>query len=497
MPRLVLKRKEIRGAMAALLAILTSSCSLLGARNPQKSEAPSRRASQPSLVSEGEGSACAIANPLAVAMEKALNAATLAQSARTPPDWDSVVLQWMQAIAAMQSVPVTSPQRVFAQKKVTEYQQNLMAAQQNSAAKIPRPFDSFNSSFLDEQLLLFLSYVAAVGPPDVLVIGSSRAIQGVDVKQLQAELARQGRPNLRIFNFGINGATAQVVDFVLRELLTPEQLPQLIVWADGVRAFNSGRGDRTYNGIVASTGYQQLRIGNRPSLPQSEIQLDENCEQSQAFSIQHSTGWSNDPQIESHSPASKLNSLLALEGTSLPFDFNFWETKVARAADLNAIDANGFLPVSNRFDPTTYYQQFPRVAGRYDGDYQNFNLWGEQTVALKRLVAYTQAQQIPLVFVNLPLTQDYLDPARSRFEQQFRAFMQFLSNDLNFRFVDLARNPALQANNLFEDPSHLNRFGASAVARQLAVQPEIPWPNEPQPRRAGEAESAPLSDKPR
>ena len=34
-----------------------------------------------------------------------------------------------------------------------------------------------------------------------------------------------GYENADIFNFGINGATAQVVDMVLRQVLEPDQLP--------------------------------------------------------------------------------------------------------------------------------------------------------------------------------------------------------------------------------------------------------------------------------
>uniref|UniRef100_A0ACD5GVQ6 Uncharacterized protein n=1 Tax=Desertifilum tharense IPPAS B-1220 TaxID=1781255 RepID=A0ACD5GVQ6_9CYAN len=35
----------------------------------------------------------------------------------------------------------------------------------------------------------------------------------------------------------------------------------MILWADGARAFNSGRGDATYNAIATSAGYQSLMAG--------------------------------------------------------------------------------------------------------------------------------------------------------------------------------------------------------------------------------------------
>jgi hypothetical protein len=385
---------------------------------------------------------CPSRDPFGSGLDRALSAARLAQNAQSQREWHTVILYWMQAIEAMQAVPFDSPKRPFAQKKVQEYQGNLAIAQQRAAAlPIALPFASFESDFLNEQLLLYLSYTAAVGTPDILIVGSSRAIQGIDPSTLQAELMRQGERNFRIFNFGVNGATAQVVDLMIRELLSAEQLPRLIIWADGSRAFNSGRPDRTYTAIAASAGYQNLQAGEYPFLgAELPLELDENCQSSNGLSL----SWLN------------------------PFD-----TPGAIAAELSNINANGFLAVENQFNPATYYQRFPKVSGRYDSDYQNFDLWGVQTVAFKRLVAYTQAQNIPLVFANLPLTSDYLDPTRQQAEQKFRSFMQFHASELGFTFVDFSTTASLQNNNLFADPSHLNQFGARAVAESLARSPQI------------------------
>ena len=66
------------------------------------------------------------------------------------------------------------------------------------------------------------------------------------------------------------------------------------------------------------------------------------------------------------------------------------------------IDVNGFLPISNRFNPATYYQKYSRVAGNSDSDYADFRLEGGQSAAIASLAAFTQSQKIPLVFINLP-----------------------------------------------------------------------------------------------
>jgi hypothetical protein len=105
-------------------------------------------------------------------------------------------------------------------------------------------------------------------------------------------------------------------------------------------------------------------------------------------------------------------------------------------------------------------------------------VWGvakrSHSIQLKCLL---EQQKIPLVFVNLPLTQDYLDSVRQTREQQFQQWMQRQVGE-GFVFIDLGRQ-GLTENQYFADPSHLNRYGAAAVSRQLAANSQIPWP---QPR---------------
>ncbi len=349
--------------------------------------------------------------------DRASRAWQASQQASSPEDWHQVVQYWTEALAAMQSVPVTAPQRAFAQKKVQEYLQNAdFALQQagNSGNRLPYP--TFNSLVLDEQFALYRAYVATLGAPDILIIGSSRGLQGLDAKRLQFDLNRRGFSGVRVFNFGINGATAQVVNLLLREILTPEQLPKLMIWADGSRAFNSGRDDRTFGRIRNSPGYQRLRNnGSRDS----EV-----------------------PVILSR----------------------------------RDIDSNGFQVVRDRFNPQTYFQQFPSVPGDYDGDYANFNLGGVQGNAVNRVIEFCQGRSIPLILVNLPLTNEYLDATRRRYERQFQEFLQQQSQKSGVWLRDLSTQWRDRPD-LFADPSHLNREGASAVAQRLAQDSQLPWPN--------------------
>ena len=403
-------------------------------------------------------------------------AATLAQSAKSKAEWNEVARNWVQAVAWMQAVPPSSPKRTFAEKKVIEYMRYLNYSQQQAAnVRSQLNSASFSSELLDQQLQLYLSYIAALGPPDILIVGSSRALQGIDPRQLQQSLAAIGYGGLTAFNFGVNGATAQVVEFQLRKLLTPQQLPQMILWADGVRAFNSGRIDRTFNAIAASEGTKMLAAGLRPKLSENE---PKNALQCYKFPQPCQTTIPRELYTKTEGSALTVSF-------SRPFSLaSFPELTLAQArlGELeNGIDANGFLALSARFNPATYYDDRPFVSGSYDGDYRDFNLEGKQITALRAIATFAKTRKIPLVFVNLPLTDDYLDSVRWRSEQQFRQRMQRLARQNGFIFRDLSEQWP-QRNDYFFDPSHLNRYGAIAVSEQLASDSDIPWPS-PKQRR--------------
>ena len=143
--------------------------------------------------------------------------------------------------------------------------------------------------------------------------------------------------------------------------------------------------------------------------------------------------------------------------------------------ETDLIDANGFLPLSIQFNPATYYLDHPRVAGAYDGDYKAFQMAGPQVAALRQMLAHTQSQDIPVVFINTPLTNEYLDPARLEVESRFQRYMlQLAAQEPGLLYRDLGQ---LWPNryDYFSDPSHLNRFGAYQLSSRLAQDPMIPW----------------------
>lgn len=363
------------------------------------------------------------------------------------------------------------------------------------AARSPMP--SFNVRQLDEQLALYRQRIAKNGKPvDVLIIGSSRALRGIDPVALSKALARQGYPNVDIFNFGINGATSQVVDFVIRQVLQPSELPKLILWADGSRAFNSGRDDLTFKAIASSPGYEYVLKQAKTSNESDESstnsanssQDSQTTPPSEINNYQVINQWLNQLLAgvsSSYQHRDQIQTLLHKQLASIPI---FKEPeKTSLTTQLNtdnaeddstlrqAVDFDGFLPLSVRFNPTRYYQKHPKVTGNYDNDYKDFQLGAEQDAAFQDVLQFTQSRNIPLVFVNLPLTAEYLDQFRRQHEQEFQTYMLRLATNPNFIYRDLSQVWP-KANEHFSDPSHLNRFGAYEVSKKLANDPMIPWP---------------------
>jgi hypothetical protein len=370
------------------------------------------------------------------------------------------------------------------------------------------PYPTFNSQQFDQKIALYHQRLVESGPPDVLVIGSSRALRGVDPEALRRSLAELGYSDVEVFNFGVNGATAQVVNLILQQVLTPDQLPKLLLWADGARAFNSGGVDVTYDGIVASEGYRQMLTGALPSPTSSSYRfagsgietapqvggiaatLTANYQAFDRWLSQQvgtvSTVYQErdrlkslfQQQVGTFLPATEATTAIGVMTETEPLGGEQQNAPQAATADSQSLmDFDGFLPLSVQFNPATYYQEYARVPGDYDSDYESFRIAGNQAEALRSLLQFTQSRKIPIVFVNLPLTQEYLDPIRAGYEQEFKQYMLELSvSQPGFIFRDLGQL-WLEQHDYFSDPSHLNRYGAYEISNRLAQDPLIPWAN--------------------
>ncbi|WP_219892259.1 DUF1574 family protein, partial [Chamaesiphon polymorphus] len=355
--------------------------------------------------------------------------------------------------------------------------ESVMKSRQISAdAVVNSPQLSFNNPLLEQKLAQYQLRCLQHGVPDILIVGSSRAMRGIDPQVLRHH-SIANRPNLKVYNFGINGATAQVVDTILRQLLTPQQLPKLVIWADGARAFNSGRTDRTYETIATSDRYRQLArmLGfknNTSTLFQA---------QSAFQTTYQAIDTAIDRRLASVSLAyNRRDTLKNWLRVRVPDIGQLTDRDDLDNIDLATmvndrdIDFDGFLPIDLQFDPDTYYQKYTKVTGDSDGDYLNFQLQGNQDRALHQTIELLAAYQVPLVFVNMPLSDLYLDKVRRQHEVVFQQYMQKLMADGKLTFIDMDDFLSTKYDR-FSDPSHLNKFGAIEVSKYLARNKEIKW----------------------
>ncbi len=323
---------------------------------------------------------------------------------------------------------------------------------------------SYGNTLFDEKMAAYQELCATKGAPDVLIVGSSRAMRGIDPQILERELGDRGFANARVYNFGINGATAQVVDLLVRRLLQPNQLPKLVIWADGARAFNDGRSDRTYATIADSRGFQQLPGSEGAAIAKSQPFIINGYAAVDSFL---------NKTLSKASLAYGQRDRLHQALQSLPPHL-LGERSAAELVEAEAINRSGFLSLGAEFEPGTYYQKYLKVSGDSDNDYANFNLAGTQDAATRQTVEFLQRQQIPLVFVNAPLSDRYLDNTRQKYELAFKQHMQTFASAGKLQFVDLV-GLWMQDYSLYSDPSHLNRSGAQQVSTYLARTAPIDW----------------------
>ncbi len=333
---------------------------------------------------------------------------------------------------------------------------------------------NFNIALFNEKLaLLDWQITNKQRSPEILIVGSSRALRGLEPKTLEKALTNKGYKDISVFNLGIDGATAKVVNLQITQILTQHQLPRMIIWADGLRAFNSSRSDLTYDEITASVGYKQLQeelkskgVNPNPITNPTELSTKSSNPIAQSFDILFATSSKRQEIRTSLVKKFDRNTHMLSNSDAL--------LAATMPSTVTALDPKGFVAFDVTFDPNTYFQKFPQVPGDYDLDYRNFETNGSQFEAFANVVDFCRRNNIELLVVNMPLHATYLDQIRSRHEATFNGRMQKLALREGFTYLDLSQSILNQAD-LFSDPSHLNKKGAIAISQLLVQNPKIRW----------------------
>jgi hypothetical protein len=337
-----------------------------------------------------------------------------------------------------------------------------------------KPAPNFNIALFNEKLALLDWQTTNKRSPEVLIVGSSRALRGIEPKTLEKTLSNKGYKNVSVFNLGIDGATAKVVNLQITQILSQSQRPRLIIWADGLRAFNSSRNDLTYEEITASVGYKQLQ----ETLKDKERNLDPIANQSAiaATTAPNPIATSFDLLFTTFSKRQEIRTSLVQKFDRNTHMLSNSEALIAATmpSTVTALDPKGFVAFDVTFDPNTYFQKFPQVPGDYDLDYRNFETNGSQFEAFANVVDFCRRNNIELLVVNMPLHATYLDQIRTQYEAIFNGRMQELALREGFTYLDLSQ-AIINQSDLFSDPSHLNKKGAIAISQLLAQNPKVRW----------------------
>ncbi|MDY7015901.1 MAG: hypothetical protein SVX43_20365 [Cyanobacteriota bacterium] len=137
MQLLPLQLRSLRVTPFMLLA-LTAACSQTP-QTPETTASPSPLSFPSPIAPASPSSPPRPASDLfADADDTAQGAIALTQSAVSSEDWQMVVRQWERAIALLESIPDSDPQKEIAREKLVGYRENLAYAQQQAQKKAPQ-----------------------------------------------------------------------------------------------------------------------------------------------------------------------------------------------------------------------------------------------------------------------------------------------------------------------------------------------------------------------
>lgn len=102
-------------------------------------------------------------------------------------------------------------------------------------------------------------YVEIHGDVDVIIIGNSSALMGIDPTELEKSYQEITEEPIQVFNFGVEGIALEAASEI-GQLLIQEYQPQAIVFAGGVENFNPYVGNQASIAVL-DTNWMQYKTG--------------------------------------------------------------------------------------------------------------------------------------------------------------------------------------------------------------------------------------------
>jgi len=175
-----------------------------------------------------------------------------------------------------------------------------------------------------------------------------------------------------------------------------------------------------------------------------------------------------------HHPASVYQATLLAKLAPPPGAALDCETKGDTSAKTSgAAKSKGTIKLGHIDDAVGTEAMKDYSVNEYKGRYLPINKkkWPVEVDCLKQIIAYCQDKKIPLVIVNMPLTQRNLavlpQDFRDQYEKTIKSICTPKPGDTNLSFIDL-RNDTRFALSDFRDTVHMRSSGGTKLADLIA-----------------------------
>ncbi|HMA37108.1 MAG TPA: hypothetical protein VKY74_21815 [Chloroflexia bacterium] len=280
--------------------------------------------------------------------------------------------------------------------------------------------------------------------PDVLLLGSSRVQAGLSpsllMNRVQATLGR--RP--QILNLGLAGGTPQANYWLLKNAITADKQPALIIYGTSEYEFNP------YSPLLPDNYADELATladyGQAFPDPLARIDAQLAYLLGRPWHLVRYRGTLHDT----------LGDLVAPDDPAAPVD-----------------DAYGFLPLNHQMTAIDVRQMRATYLGPR-GYLRDYTVQGYQATRFEQLLALAQARGIRVAVINMPITtvhEHFLAPADYA---AYRTYLQTTTARYGVPFVDYNNHALWQEPGDFADTHHLNRVGAKKLSQLVSTDVLLP-----------------------
>jgi hypothetical protein len=278
---------------------------------------------------------------------------------------------------------------------------------------------------------------------DVLFIGSSRIKQGILSPTVERELRELSGDEMRVFNLGQRGSHVLTNYFVLRDALGEDKRPRVVVVELSVAMLNSRSRDKESALKYYASQGDLLRL-----LPSFR-----NAREASAGLFGAFRGLNSCLNMLFKSPRRPDRERLLAE------------ILANGGGRLYKPDENPYLTVASRSEEKLKaMRNKPNYRRNRLRDYR---IEGPSDWAMKRMVALSKQRGFDLIFVNAPVTDEFMGIFENGEYVAYMDYMERFSRESGIEFYDLNADEVGLTRHDFSNLDHLNRGGAEKLSRYL------------------------------